>query len=469
MAKKIQIIESLKIVDLAEKGRGVGKTNGRVIFVPKTIPGDIVDVRIIKKRRDYLEAKKIKTHHQSVDRVEAFCQHANICGGCPIQSLDYKKQLIYKQKLVDDAFKRIAKDETHNISPIIPSEKLRHYRNKLEFTFSEYAWIPEEDMALENRPEVKNVLGFHVPGRFDKVLNIETCYLQNDVHNKIRNRIAEHARQKKYSFYNIRANTGFLRNLIIRTTTLGEIMVLLSVAENNTEAIEEILNLLQEEFPEITSFNYVVNEKMNDSIHDLEVQHFSGNTHIEECLGPLRFKIRPKSFFQTNTSQAINLYNIVKDFASVSKENIVFDLYCGTGTIANIIAAEAKKVIGIELISEAIEDAKENAILNGIDNARFFVGDVKDSFVSDIFQSEGKPDVVITNPARAGMHGDVIKELKKIAPERIIYVSCNPSTQARDVALLKEKYQIVKRQAVDMFPHTMHVENVVLLKKISTE
>ena len=468
MAKKNQIIESLLIEDLAEKGRGVGRVNGKVVFVPKAIPGDIIDVRVYKKRRSYLEAKKIKTHQASSNRTEPFCDHANICGGCPIQSLDYEKQLIYKHKLVEDAFKRIAKEEDLKIYPIIPSVRTKHYRNKLEFTFSEFAWIPEEDMDNENRLEIKNVLGFHVPGRFDKVLNIDTCYLQVDIHNKIRNRLAEYAREKNYSFYNIRANTGFLRNLIIRTSTIGEIMLLLSVAQSKKDDIDDIMNFLKSEFPELTSLNYVINEKMNDSIHDLEVKHFSGKPFIVEQLGSLRFNIRPKSFFQTNSTQAINLYDIVKDFAAIDDKSVVFDLYTGTGTIANYVASEANKVIGIEVIKEAIEDAKDNSALNEIDNTSFYVGDVKDKFVSEIFNSEGRPDIVITNPARAGMHGDVIKTLLSIAPDRIVYVSCNPSTQARDVALLSEKYDIIKMQPVDMFPHTMHVENVVLLKKQET-
>jgi 23S rRNA (uracil1939-C5)-methyltransferase len=463
LRNKNRILEGVIIEDLASNGKGVGRHEGKVVFVPKAIPGDVLDLRVVKNKSDFMEAKTLRVVKPSEDRGDAFCSHFGVCGGCPIQNVRYEKQLSYKEKMVVDAFKRIAKHEAGEFIRIKPSEKTKYFRNKLEFTFSKEAWLTKEEMDSGKTQE--NVLGFHAPGRFDKIVNIDRCFLQKNVQNDVRNWIKSYADDNNISYYDIRRNKGVLRNLICRTSTIGELMVILSVATAEQVIIIPIMEAIKKAFPEITSLNYVINEKKNDSIHDLKVLNYSGEDFIEEEMGGMRFKIRPKSFFQTNTYQAQRLYELVKDFAKLDKQDIVFDLYTGTGTIANFLAPLVNKVIGIEIIEEAIDDAKENAIRNNNDNAFFFVGDVKDQFVKDLFEKEGKPSVVITNPARAGMHSKVLESLLDISPDRIIYVSCNPATQARDVGYLKSKYDLIKLCPVDMFPHTLHVENVALLKK----
>ena len=463
MRKKKRRIEHLEVFDLASNGKGVARHEGKVVFINKTLPGDVVDVLVTKNKTDFMEARLLKRVKDSEDRSDAFCEHFNTCGGCPIQNVNYSQQLRYKEKMVHDAFERIAKVNVLDKEEILGADKLTGFRNKLEFTFSHEGWLSKEE--LENGGEREVALGFHVPGRFDKVFSVNNCHLQHNIQNEVRNWLRDYAIQEGYSFYNIRENRGLLRNLICRTSQLGETMIIVCFGENKKDHIEQIMGAISKRFIDLDALHYVINEKGNDSIHDLEVHHFKGKIYIEESLNEMVFKIRPKSFFQTNTSQALKLYEKVKAYASLKSHEVLYDLYTGTGTIANYLAPSAQKVVGIEIIQEAIMDAKENAERNKNKNAHFYVGDVKEAFVEHLFEKEGRPDVVIANPARAGMHADVIRVLLKIQPERIVYVSCNPSTQARDVAMLKDKYTPVKICPVDMFPHTLHVENVLLLTR----
>jgi len=464
------IYREVEVLETAAEGKSIAKIDDKVLFIPLTVPGDIVDVQISKKRRNYMEGRVLHYHHLSEKRVEPFCEHFGVCGGCKWQFLSYEDQLKNKEQTAVDALKRIAKVELPNFPPILASPKTTFYRNKLEFTFSNKEWLTQEQVESGQTFDQRNALGFHVPGRFDKVLDIKKCWLQEEPSNAIRNWVKAYALDHQLDFFDLREQKGFLRNLIIRNSRKGDVMVIFSFfREDETERIK-LLDAFQNQFPEVNSLQYVINPKKNDSIHDLDIQLYHGDAHITESMKAfesekeLSFIIRPKSFYQTNSFQAEELYKIVGKFASVQPQEIVYDLYTGTGTIALFIAEKAKKVIGIEFVPEAIEDARTNAKQNNILNSRFYAGDMKDIFNEELVIENGHPDVIITDPPRAGMHKNVIEQLLKLEAKRIIYVSCNPATQARDIELLKPQYELAQSQAVDMFPHTHHLENVTLLK-----
>lgn len=461
--KKDFIISELEITDIASEGKAVARHEGKVIFVKNAIPGDIADVKVYRSKSSFAEAEPIKFHSYSEKRVEPFCEHFGICGGCKWQNLNYQEQLFYKQKQVVDQLTRVGKVEIKELLPILGAEIITHYRNKLEYTFSSQRWVTDEEIASGNEILERNGVGFHIPGKFDKVLDVNQCWLQDDLSNQIRNEVKKYARENGISFFHLRNQEGTLRNLIVRNTTKGEWMLIFSIATPPDDKMMDLFSHIQQTFPAITSLQYVVNQKKNDTIHDLPVFVFFGNDHIVETLGSIRYRISPKSFFQTNSIQAKKLYDITKEFAGLTGSEIVYDLYTGTGSIACYIAANAVKVVGVEYVEDAIADAKINAELNGISNAVFFAGDMKDVLNDNFINEHGKPDVVITDPPRAGMHEDVIKKLMQIEPQKIVYVSCNPATQARDLLWLSEKYAVEKIQPVDMFPHTHHVENVTLL------
>jgi 23S rRNA (uracil1939-C5)-methyltransferase len=466
MKKQYGILEGLEMIDIADEGKSVARYQDLVVFVTGAVPGDIADVRIYKAKRKFLEGKAVHFHKFSEDRTEPFCQHFGICGGCKWQYLNYEKQLFYKQKHVQDCLERIAKINCSEILlPILPSEKTRYYRNKLEYTFSCYRWLTDDDMQMTSDGRNMNALGFHIPGKFDKVLDIEKCYLQEEPTNAIRNGLKEFALKNDFTFFDLRKQQGFLRNIIVRNTSTSELMVIVSFFYENEEWRNLVMEYLALSFPQITSLMFVINPKCNDTISDLEIKCYKGNPFITEQMGNLKFKIGPVSFFQTNSNQAYELYRIVSDFAGLKGNEIVYDLYTGTGTIANFIAASAKKVVGIEYIKSAIDDAFENSHVNGISNTIFYDGDIAKILNAEFVDKNGKPDVVITDPPRNGMHKDVVMQLLEILPEKIVYVSCNPSTQARDIEMLAEKYSLIKSQPVDMFPHTQHVENVILLMR----
>ena len=453
---------------MAAEGKAIAKVNDLVIFVPYVVPGDVVDLQIKRKKHHYAEAVAVKFHEYSRERAVPFCQHYGVCGGCKWQVLPYSEQIKYKQKQVTDNLTRIGKIELPEISPILGSEKTQFYRNKLEYTFSNKRWLTEEEIKQNVEYEQMNAVGFHIPNAFDKVLAIEKCWLQDDISNRIRNAVRDYAYEHNYSFINLRTQEGMLRNMIIRTSTTGELMVILiAKIEEEVEELRLFKQLLQyvaDTFPEITSLLYIINNKRNDTITDLDVYTFKGKDHIFEEMEGLRFKIGPKSFYQTNSEQAYNLYKIARNFAGLTGKELVYDLYTGTGTIANFVSKQARQVIGIEYVPEAIEDAKVNAEINGIKNTLFFAGDMKDMLTQDFINQYGRPDVIITDPPRAGMHQDVVDVILFAEPKRIVYVSCNPATQARDLQLLDVKYKVKAIQPVDMFPHTHHVENVVLLE-----
>ena len=461
-------MEKVTITDVAAEGKALAKVNDLVVFVPYVVPGDVVDLQVKRKKNKYAEAVAVNFHEYSPQRAVPFCQHYGVCGGCKWQCLSYDDQIKYKQKQVTDNLTRIGKVELPEISPILGSEKTQFYRNKLEFTFSDKRWLTEEEVKAEVKYDQMNAVGFHIPGAFDKVLAIEKCWLQDDISNQIRNTIRDYAYEHGLAFYNIRNHEGLLRNLMIRTSSTGELMVLLQVrvsADKDLDNTKALLAHVSEKFPQITSLLYVVNNKCNDTINDLDVEVFKGNDHIFEEMEGLRFKVGPKSFYQTNSEQAYNLYKVTRDFAGLTGDELVYDLYTGTGTIANFVSRKAKKVVGIEYVPEAIEDAKVNSAINGITNTLFYAGDMKDMLTQDFINEHGRPDVIITDPPRAGMHNDVIDVILFAEPKRIVYVSCNPATQARDLQLLDAKYKVMAVQPVDMFPHTHHVENVVLLEK----
>ena len=461
-------MEKITITDVAAEGKALAKVNDLVVFVPYVVPGDVVDLQVKRKKNKYAEAVAVKFHEYSPKRAVPFCQHYGVCGGCKWQCLSYEDQIKYKQKQVTDNLTRIGKVELPEISPILGSEKTEFYRNKLEFTFSDKRWLTEEEVKAEVKYDQMNAVGFHIPGAFDKVLAIEKCWLQDDISNQIRNTIRDYAYEHGLAFYNIRNHEGLLRNLMIRTSSTGELMVLIQVrvsADKDLDDTKSLLAHVADKFPQITSLLYVVNNKCNDTINDLDVEVFKGNDHIFEEMEGLRFKVGPKSFYQTNSEQAYNLYKVARDFAGLTGDELVYDLYTGTGTIANFVSRQAKKVVGIEYVPEAIEDAKVNSAINGIENTLFYAGDMKDMLTQDFINEHGRPDVIITDPPRAGMHNDVIDVILFAEPKRIVYVSCNPATQARDLQLLDVKYKVVAVQPVDMFPHTHHVENVVLLEK----
>lgn len=451
------------ISDVGAEGKAIAKLENKVVFVTGAVPGDVVDVQIKRKRKSYMEGRVVKFHTYSSNRQKAVCEHFGVCGGCKWQMLPYSDQISYKEKQVKDQLERIGGFKDLKIEPILGAKQSEFYRNKLEFTFSNKRWLTEDEIKVGTQFKERNALGFHIPGLFDKIVDITKCWLQADPSNQIRNAVKSFALKEDLTFFDIREQVGLLRNLIIRTSSTGETMVILSFFEDNMEAIKSLLDHIKESFPEITSLQYVINRKKNDTILDQEIICYYGRDHIFEKMEDLTFKIGPKSFYQTNSDQAYELYKIVRQFADLKGDEIVYDLYTGTGTIANFMASQAKKVLGIETIPEAIDDAKVNAGLNGIENTEFLVGDMKDVFNEALFTKYGRPDLVILDPPRAGIHENVVIALKKAKAEKIIYVSCNPGTQARDLAMLAELYTIDAVQAVDMFPHTHHVENVVKL------
>lgn len=461
--KPLPIFEEVEIIDAGAEGKAIARVDEAVVFVTGVVPGDICDLQVIKKRRRFFEAKPIKFHKYSKDRTESFCEHFGVCGGCKWQELPYDKQLFYKQKQVKDNFERLGKFEFPDLIPILGSEQTQYYRNKLEFTFTHQTWLTFEEMDAGKEKE--QGLGFHVPGRFDGIVNVNHCYLQGGISNDVRNKIKAYALEKEYSFFDLRKQEGLLRNIVIRTSSTGENMVIVIFFEPNQEAIDDVMEYMKGEFPEITSLMYIINEKKNDSFSDQEVILFNGKDHILEEMEGIQFKIGPKSFYQTNSEQAYELYKITRDFADIKKTDVVYDLYTGTGTIANFVAKQAKEVIGIEYVPEAIEDAFVNSKHNKINNTKFYAGDMKDILTDSFVKEHGQPDVIITDPPRAGMHDDVVEVILNAAPQKIVYVSCNPATQARDLQALTKDYNVAKVQPVDMFPHTHHVENVVLLTK----
>lgn len=466
--KELPLLEKVTITDVAAEGKAVAKVNELVIFVPYVVPGDVVDLQVKRKKNHYAEAVAVKFHEKSPLRTEPFCSHFGVCGGCKWQCLSYEEQLKYKQKQVFDNLTRIGKVELPEFRPILGSEKTRFYRNKLEFTFSNKRWLTEEEVKQDVKYDQMNAVGFHIPGAFDKVLAIDKCWLQDDISNQIRNAVRDYAYAHNFPFFDLRTQEGLLRNIMIRTSSTGELMVVLQCKVTDDEGrrkMEEILQFMADSFPQITSLMYVINNKCNDTIGDLDVEVFKGNDHIFEEMEGLRFKVGPKSFYQTNSEQAYNLYKLAREFAGLTGNELVYDLYTGTGTIANFVARQARKVVGIEYVPEAIEDAKVNSALNGIDNTLFYAGDMKDILTNDFIAEHGRPDVIITDPPRAGMHNDVIDVILAAEPKRIVYVSCNPATQARDLQLLDGKYKVTAVQPVDMFPHTHHVENVVQLER----
>lgn len=462
-AFKNQVFHDIEIVDIAEEGKGVGKHEGLVLFVDKAIPGDVVDVEIVRRKKKLYEARIIEIKKPSEWRTDPFCSHFGVCGGCKWQHLTYDGQLHFKQKMVESTLQRLGGVDTTHIEPILGSEKNRYYRNKLEFTFSNKRWFTEADDILEG--EEQAALGFHVPRRFDKILPIEHCYLQEDPSNAIRNKIDVFAKENKISYYDLKEHTGSLRNLIIRTSSIGEQMVIVVFAHPQQGEVEKVMAFVDREFPDITSLLYVINQKRNDTIFDQEVLLYKGNEYIFEEMEGLSFKIGPKSFYQTNSLQAYELYKLAREFAGLTGKELVYDLYTGAGTIAQFLAKEAKKVVGVEYVPSAIEDAWFNVEHNGIDNTVFYAGDMKDVLTPEFVIENGKPDVIITDPPRAGMHPSVVKRILEIEAEKIVYVSCNVATQARDLSVLTEKYEVERIRPVDMFPHTQHVENVVLLRK----
>ncbi|WP_418572888.1 23S rRNA (uracil(1939)-C(5))-methyltransferase RlmD [Phocaeicola sp.] len=466
--KKLPLLEKVTITDVAAEGKAVAKVNELVVFVPYVVPGDVVDLQVKRKKNHYAEAVAVKFYEKSPLRVEPFCSHFGVCGGCKWQCLSYEEQLKYKQKQVFDNLTRIGKVELPEFRPILGSEKTRFYRNKLEFTFSNKRWLTEEEVKQDVKYDQMNAVGFHIPGAFDKVLAIDKCWLQDDISNQIRNAVRDYAYAHNFPFFDLRSQEGLLRNIMIRTSSTGELMVVLQckvTGDDDRRKMEEILQFMADQFPQITSLMYVINNKCNDTIGDLDVEVFKGNDHIFEEMEGLRFKVGPKSFYQTNSEQAYNLYKVAREFAGLTGNELVYDLYTGTGTIANFVARQARKVVGIEYVPEAIEDAKVNSALNGIDNTLFYAGDMKDILTNDFIAEHGRPDVIITDPPRAGMHNDVIDVILAAEPKRIVYVSCNPATQARDLQLLDGKYKVTAVQPVDMFPHTHHVENVVRLDR----
>lgn len=462
--KKLPLIERAEIISVGNDGKAVAKYDGMVVFVPFAAPGDIVDVQILSKKKSFSEGKIIRFHKYSPFRVNPFCEHFGICGGCSWQHVNYQYQLEFKKQNIADNFQRIGKFEFPALSEPVSSANITHYRNKLEYTFSNRRWLTDNDMSDLDQKDL-NGLGFHIPRHFDKVLDIKTCYLQPEPSNSIRLAVKEYAQQHNYSFYDHRKHTGFLRNLVIRNSSNGEVMVILVVSQNDQEKIHALLDYLAESFSQITSLMYIVNTKLNDSLDDQKVILYSGNPYITEIMDNLKFRIRPLSFFQTNSTQALQLYRITSEMAALTGNELVYDLYSGTGTITSFIARQAKEVIGIEYSGSAVADARENAILNNLKNVKFISGDIAKVLNSDFVALHGSPEVVITDPPRAGMHGNVVKALLEINPERIVYVSCNPATQARDIALLDNGYKVLRVQPVDMFPHTYHIENIALLEK----
>lgn len=465
--KPLPLFENVEITDFAAEGKALARLEGYVVFVPFVVPGDVVDLQITRKKHSFMEARAVKLHKKSPFRTDPLCPHFGICGGCKWQTLKYDKQLEYKQQQVVDALTRIAKVELNEIRPILGADHISEYRNKLEFSFSNKRWLTEEEIGKDVHYDNLNAVGFHIPGAFDKVLDIEDCKLMTDIQNRVRNGLREYANSRSLSFYDLRAQTGLLRNIMFRTSNTGETMLLVQFHIDSPvqeQQAQGALEYLEQNFPELTTILWVNNLKCNDTIGDLEIQVYKGRGFVYEEMENLRFKVGPKSFYQTNNEQAYKLYSAVREFAQLTGEELVYDLYTGTGTIANFVASRARKVIGIEYVPEAIADAKENSRENGISNTEFYAGDMKNILTLDFVARNGRPDVVITDPPRDGMHKDVVNIILQAFPKLLVYVSCNPSTQARDVELLKEKYEVVAVQPVDMFPHTQHIENVLLMK-----
>lgn len=461
---KNKVITNLKIERIASEGKCLGYHEEKVVFVTKVAPGDVVDVRITKGKSSFMEGEPVKFHEYSKERIEPFCSHFGTCGGCKWQHINYDLQKTYKRQQVLDQFQRIAKVPLPEVMPTLGSEKNQYYRNKLDFTFSNKKWLTLEQIRSEEEFD-RNALGFHIPKMFDKIIDVDHCYLQGNISNEVRNELRTFALNNKLSFYDIRNQVGLLRNLIIRTTSTGQSMVIVQFGENDPESIKLVMEFLNEKFPEITSLIYVVNLKGNETFHDLELVTFTGKDFIEEEMEGLKFRISPKSFYQTNSEQAYELYKVAREFADLKGDEVVYDLYTGTGTIANFVAKQAKQVIGIEYVEAAIEDAKLNSQINDIENTLFYAGDMKEMLNEEFIANHTKPDLIITDPPRAGMDEKVVEMLLRLEAPKIVYVSCNPATQARDVALLAEKYDVEKIQPVDMFPQTYHVENVILLRK----
>ena len=465
--KPLPILENIQITDCAAEGKSLARVNDMVVFVPFCVPGDIVDLQVRKKRHSYMEAEVIRFVEKSAVREEPFCEHFGVCGGCKWQNLPYDKQLEMKQRQVYEQLTRIGKVELPEFMPILGSRKIREYRNKLEFGCSNKRWMTREEIASGEPAGEMRAIGFHITGAFDKILPIHNCHLMDGLQNEIRNFIYQYAIDNDLTFFDLRQQTGLLRDVMVRNSNTGEWMVLVQFhydLEGDRERSLQLMETLADRFPQITSLLYVDNQKCNDTFGDLELTLYKGNDHIFEIMEGLRFKVGPKSFYQTNTDQAYHLYSVARQFAGLTGEEVVYDLYTGTGTIANFVARSAKKVVGIEYVPEAIEDAKVNSDINGIGNTLFFAGDMKDILTDDFIAGHGRPDVIITDPPRAGMHLDVVETILRAKPRRIVYVSCNPATQARDLQLLDRLYKVVAVQPVDMFPHTPHVENVVALE-----
>ncbi len=461
--KKPELL-GVTVSDMAAEGKSICRVDDQVVFITGAVPGDVVDIQVTKKRSNYSEGFVTRFHEYSPIRVEPFCPYFSKCGGCKWQFIPYGKQVEYKQREVVNNLRRLGHVELPEPMPILPSANNRFYRNKLEFTYSAKRWLTPDELA---NPEVAKTpgVGFHVPGLFDKVVDITECHLQAEPSNSIRNWTRDYAFANNLSFYDLRERVGLLRNITIRTASTGDVMVILSFGEDQPEAIAQMLKALQEAFPMVTSLMYVVNTKANDTITDLDIKCFAGQPFITEQMGDVKFRVGPKSFYQTNSDQAHRLYDVAKEFAALTGQEVVYDLYTGTGTIANYVAHSAKKVIGVEYVPEAIEDAKVNSQINGIENTEFFAGDMKDVLTLDFINTHGAPDVMIVDPPRAGMHPDVVETILKAAPRRIVYVSCNSATQARDIQMMDSAYNVTALRPVDMFPHTHHVESVVLLER----
>ena len=465
--KPLPILENIQITDCAAEGKSLARVNDMVVFVPFCVPGDLVDLQVRKKRHSYMEAEVIRFVEKSAVREEPFCEHFGVCGGCKWQNLPYDKQLEMKQRQVYEQLTRIGKVELPEFMPILGSRKIREYRNKLEFGCSNKRWMTREEIASGEPAGEMRAIGFHITGAFDKIMPIHNCHLMDGLQNEIRNFIYQYAIDNNLTFFDLRQQTGLLRDVMVRNSNTGEWMVLVQFhydEEGDRERSLQLMEALADRFPQITSLLYVDNQKCNDTFGDLELTLYKGNDHIFEIMEGLRFKVGPKSFYQTNTDQAYHLYSVARQFAGLTGEEVVYDLYTGTGTIANFVARSAKKVVGIEYVPEAIEDAKVNSDINGIGNTLFFAGDMKDILTDEFIAGHGRPDVIITDPPRAGMHPDVVETILRAKPRRIVYVSCNPATQARDLQLLDRLYKVVAVQPVDMFPHTPHVENVVALE-----
>ena len=461
--KPLPIIENVEIVDVAAEGKSIAKIDDMVVFIPYGAPGDIVDIKLDKKKKSFAEAHIERMVRPSEIRIEPFCEHFGVCGGCKWQHLPYDFQLKFKRQQVVDALQRIAKVEIPEIPTTIGSDNTTCYRNKLEYTFSNKSWLTFEQMKSGEEFPDRNAVGFHIPSAFDKVLNINKCWLQDNISNEIRLFIRDYALSKGYTFYDLKNQQGLMRTIMVRIASTCEIMLIVVFGEDNPEAVNDVMEAIKEKFPQITSLLYVINLKVNDTIGDQEVITYSGKPYIEEEMEGLKFRIGPKSFYQTNSHQAYKLYSKTREFAHLTGNELVYDLYTGTGTIANFVARQCRKVVGVEYVPEAIDDARLNSQVNGIDNTLFYAGDMKDILTDSFVAEHGVPDVMIIDPPRAGMHEDVVKVILNAAPKRIVYVSCNPATQARDVALLDCKYKITDIQPVDMFPHTHHVENIIAM------